>query len=207
MNMTINKTRIRPSINIGPDCIHHEKEGRHIYKQLQSEMIEREITDIILDHVGFFNDVKASVTRGHRMLPEYDKESYAQGDKYWKCAFVAACLDRDYNMALYWIRKAWASFDHESYIIIEDRHNEHSYISLFTHVYNDSEWAISAKTVTRSFLGVTETYKNIGTIKEEADLTPVDVRLATFDRYITFRHKQATHSQSTYADWLDGIKL
>jgi hypothetical protein len=193
MNITINKTRIRPSITIGPNKEHIEKEYGWSHKTKQSFIIDQEVCQLINKHVSLMNDINTLIKHGVTDDPEYDKPVYSQGNKFFKSAFVTAYLDRDHGKALYWLRKAYACFEHDSYIVIEHEHFEQRYIGLFTHVYNDSEWTISAKAVTRSFLGETETYKNIGSIKEEPDLTPLCLRVQQFNKYIEMEHDKRVH--------------
>jgi hypothetical protein len=188
MNMTINKTRIRPSISVSPDRIHEEDDYGWRHKTNHYDMIDHEVCNLIRDHVILYNDVQAAIKTGNTALPVYDKQRFTLGGNYFKCAFVAGRLDRDYGKALYWLRKAWACFDFDGHLIIKDESNEDSYIWLTTDIIGDYDWKIAATVVTRSFLGKSETHTQIGVIKEEPDLTPVTIRVEAFNRYIGIEH-------------------
>lgn len=185
MNLIINKTRIRPSITVGPDCIHKETEGRIVYKSTHEEVIEGKVSRLIGEHVQEMTDIWGRIRKGNVSDPTFDKPCYKRGNSYFKAAFVCHHIDRDDNKALYWLRKAWACFDCEGSFRIEERNGCDDSIWIHTDILKDYEWEIVAKVTTRSFLGVTHTHHRVGTIKEDPDMTPLAIRLGTFDKYVT----------------------
>ena len=194
MNMTINKTRIRPSINIGPNVKHTENDYGFVYTNKQSTIIQREIERLIYNHVrehAFINDKMYDT--GLVPKPDYDKAMHNQGCKFIRCAFVCACINKEYNKALYWLRKCWACFEYDGVFLLKDKggwDGERDYLWLYTDIQNDSYWSIAATVKVTSFLGTTETSSHIGTIKEEADLTNMRVLLHQFEQHVKDEHEK-----------------
>jgi hypothetical protein len=190
MNLTIVKTRIRPSITVGPKCLHKQAEGRMVFKTQHQRIVSDKVSSLIFDYVAEMTNIWSRIDKGDVSDHEYEKTCYKRGNSYFKCAFVCHHIDRDDNKALYWLRKALACFDYEGSFVMENRNGCDDSIWLHTDIQKDSEWEIAAKVTSRSFLGITETHHRIGTIKEEPDLTPVAIRLGTFDKYVTMESKQ-----------------
>ena len=130
----------------------------------------------------------------------YEKPIWKQGSDFYKAAYVAVEIERNYNKALFWIRKAIACFEHEGVWFIKDRYNQHSDIFLYTDIQKDYDWRLCATVISRSFLGETESYGCIGCIKEEPDLTSSRMRVIQFNDYIKQKKAEEEAHRAKYAN-------
>ncbi len=200
MNITINKTRIRPSITIGPNKEHIEKEYRWEHKTTHAKMIEHEVTKHIKVDLEEMLSIRYRIESDKPIDDSYEKPIWKQGSNFYKAAYAAVEIEDNYNKALFWIRKAIACFDHEGVWFIKDRYNQHSDIFLYTNIQKDYDWHIGATVVSRSFLGETETNWYIGCIKEEPDLTSTHIRIKQFNEHIKQKKVEREASIAKYAN-------
>lgn len=195
MELTINKIRIRPSVNIGPNVKHVEEEGRFKFTYKQSAIIEEKIERIISDHTYEHASVKDLIRLGNVPPPGYDTAMHNQGGKFFRCAYVCAWINRDYGKALYWLRKAWACFEYDGVFVLKQEpgwDEARDDIWLYTDIQHDSHWSIAATVKVTSFLGTTNTSSHIGIVNEEADLTNMKVLLNQFEQHIKEQHEKLT---------------
>ena len=196
MNLTITKTRIRPSITIGPNIKHVTEEERFKCTRTHSRIIEQKVRSLIRDEIREYALDYSWFETGVVPKPDYDKAIYNQGCRFLRCAFVCAYVNDEYNKALYWYRKCWACFEHSGVWLIRERckwkEDTTDYLWLYTDILKDSDWGIAATVKVTSFLGTDETSTQIGTIEEEPDLTSTKVLLKQFEQYVKEQHVKRT---------------
>lgn len=196
MNFTINKTRLRPSITVGPKCIHKERDGWHTIETPHDEIIDGKVSLLVYHHLVYMNRVNQRIEEGDVSNPFYENDKHRLGNTFFQCAFVCSCIERDVSKALYWIRKAYACFDFDGPFVIDDsRCADYSYepddsIWLHTDIFKQFDWDIVAMVKTTTFLGTNESNYKIGTITEEPDLTHVFKRELQFNDYIMTHHNK-----------------
>jgi hypothetical protein len=194
MNFTINKTRLRPSITVGPKCVSEEREGWRTIKTTHEDIIDGKVSLLIYHHLAYMNRINQRIEEGDVSNPFYDNDKHRLGNTFFQCAFVCIHLDRDVSKALYWTRKAYACFDYNGSFCMDDRQfTDYSYqpddsIWLHTDIFKGFDWDIVAMVKTITFLGANESNYKIGTIKEDPDLTHVFIREQQFNKYIMMEH-------------------